>query len=66
MKILYINKQKMYSVEQDDEGMMYLCVVVGGIAMSEKKVPMDEYLVSLYQADPGGLIECVNKIRKDV
>jgi predicted P-loop ATPase len=64
MKILYINKQKMYSVEQDDGGRLYLCVVIGDIAMSEKRVPMDEYLTSLYLTDPNGLVERVNQIRK--
>jgi hypothetical protein len=37
MKILYINKQQMFSVEQDDAGRLYLCVVVGGVVMAEKK-----------------------------
>jgi hypothetical protein len=63
MKILYLNQAQMFSVEEDDQGALYLCVVVGGVAMSEKKVLMDEGLISLYRADPSRLINHVNAIR---
>lgn len=64
MKILHIDKKQLFSVEQDDDGMMYLRVVVGGVAMRERRVAMDEDLQSLYKADPNLLISCVVEIRR--
>jgi len=66
MKVLYVNRQQLFSVEQDDCGDLYLCVVIGGIAMSERKIPMDDRLIEIYRANPEQLIGKVNEIRHAV
>lgn len=62
MKILYLDRQKMFSVEQDEEGNLFLCVVVGGIAMREIRVPMSQDMVDLFRSNPESLIDKVKEI----
>jgi len=63
MKIEYLNRDEMFSVETDELGRFYLCVIVGGMAMSEKKILMDEAMYSQFCVDPAGLIPWVKSIR---
>jgi hypothetical protein len=47
---LYVNRERMYAVTVDSEGIKYLEVVCGGIAMENVVVRLTAQEVSLYEA----------------
>jgi len=64
VNVQYRNIAELYSVEEGDNGDLYLCVVTGGMAMSVSKVRMDAEMVAQFTADPEGLMPWVRLARR--